>query len=135
MIDCYILYQQVQTGDLKSPKEPRRRAPGKQSRRHMNEMSICTAHVRTWYLVVLALYITMYKCVFFVRPFFSSGPGSFLVLSAPGHAGSSPEHHGASVRPGRCPWHVLWGVKVTSNHGEAFRARRAIQAHANPRSG
>ena len=47
---------------------------------------------------------------------------------------SPPEHEGASVAPGRAPRHVLWGFKVASNHGEAFRARRAIQAHANPRT-
>ena len=63
--------------------------------------------------------------------FFSSGRGSFLVLSAPWHAGSPREHQGASVGPGRHPWHVLWGFKVASPHGEAFRARRAIQATEN----
>ena len=53
--------------------------------------------------------ITMYQYNFFCahRRFFSSGRGSFLVLSAPGHAGSPPEHHGASVDPGRGPWRVL----------------------------
>ena len=74
-------------------------------------------------------------CVFCTSAFFSSGRGSFLVLSAPEDAESPPEHYGASVGPGRGPWHVLWGFKVTSNHGEACRARRAIQAHANPRTG
>ena len=44
--------------------------------------------------------------------FFSSGRGSFLVLSAPGHAGSPPAHHSPSLGPGRGPWHVLWGFKV-----------------------
>ena len=82
------------------------------------------------------IYIIMYKCVVFAhRHFFSSSRVSFLVLSAPGHAGSPPEHHGASVGPDRGPWHVLWGFKVASNHGEVFRARRAIQAHTNPRAG
>ena len=66
---------------------------------------------------------------------FSSGRGSFLVLSAPAHAGSPPEHHGACEGPGLGPLHVLGGSNVTSNHWEAFRARRAIQAHANPRAG
>ena len=66
---------------------------------------------------------------------FSSGRGSFLVLWYPGHAGRPSEHHGASAGPGRGPWHVLWGFEVASNHGEAFRARTAIQAHANPRTG
>ena len=41
----------------------------------------------------------------------------------------------ASVGPGRGPWHVLWGFKVASNDRQSFRARRAIQAHANPRTG
>ena len=67
--------------------------------------------------------------------FFSSGRGSFLVLSAPWRAGSPPEHQGASVGPGLRPWHVLWGLKVASPHWEAFRARRAIRAPANPRTG
>ena len=67
--------------------------------------------------------------------FFSSGRGSFLVHSAPWNAGSRPEHHGARVGLGRRPWHVLWGVKVASPHGEAFQARRAIQAPANLRTG
>ena len=67
--------------------------------------------------------------------FLSPGRGSFLVPSAPGHAGSPPEHHGASSGPGRGPWHVLWGFEVASPHGEGFRARRAIQAHANPCTG
>ena len=60
------------------------------------------------------LYITMYMCVLFCTSFFffSFGRGSFLVLSAPGHAWSPPEHHGASVGPARGPWHVLSGFKV-----------------------
>ena len=41
----------------------------------------------------------------------------------------------ASLGPGRGPRHVLWGFKVASPHGEGFRARRAIQAPANPRTG
>ena len=65
--------------------------------------------------------------------FCSSGRGCFLVLSAPWHAGSPPEHQGASVGPGRRPWHVLWGFEVARPHGEAFRARRAIHAPANAR--
>ena len=78
----------------------------------------------------------MYKYVIYAhRHFFSFDRGSFIVLSALGHAESPPEHHGATVGPGRDPWHVLWGFKVASNHGEAFRARRGIQAHANPRTG
>ena len=41
----------------------------------------------------------------------------------------------ASLGPGRSPWHVLWGFEVASPLGEGFRARIAIQAHANPRTG
>ena len=79
---------------------------------------------------------TSYMCFFvLIVIFFSPGRGSFIVLSAPGHAGSMPEHHGASVGPGRAPWHVLWGFNVESNHGEALRARRDIQAHVDPRTG
>ena len=72
--------------------------------------------------------ITMCKCVFLHVGIFPSSSGSFLVLSALGHAGSPPEHHGASVGPVLGPWHVLWGFKVASDHGEAFRARRVIHA-------
>ena len=80
--------------------------------------------------------ITMYKCVFLAHGhFFSSSRGFFLVLLAPLHAGSPPEHQGPSVGPGRRPWHVLWWFKVASSHGEAFRARRAIQVPENPRKG
>ena len=38
----------------------------------------------------------------------------------------------ASLGPGRGPWHVLWGLKEARPLGEALRARRAIQAYANP---
>ena len=67
--------------------------------------------------------------------FFSSGRGSFLVLSATWHAGSPPAHHAqlwalAEVR-GTCSG----GFKVASPLGEGFRARRAIQLHANSRTG
>ena len=55
-------------------------------------------------------------CFFYTSAFFLFGRESFLVLSAPGHAGRPPEHHGASVGPGRAPWHVLWGFKVASDH-------------------
>ena len=40
----------------------------------------------------------------------------------------------ASLGPGRGPWHVLWRFKVASPLREGFRTRRAIQAHANPRT-
>ena len=56
-------------------------------------------------------YYVRYKCVCFFAHrdlFSSSGRGSFLVLLVPGHTGL----HGASVGPGRGPWHALWGFKV-----------------------
>ena len=40
----------------------------------------------------------------------------------------------ASVGPSQGPWHVLWEFEVASSLGEGFRARRAIYAHANPRT-
>ena len=40
----------------------------------------------------------------------------------------------ASLGSGRGLWRVLWGFKVERPLGEAFRARRAIRAHANPRT-
>ena len=88
------------------------------------------------HIIYIRWHITMYTCVFLhICIFFSTGHGSFLVLSAPQYAWSSPEHHGAGVGPGRGPWHVLWAFKVASNHGEAFWARRAVEIHANPRTG
>ena len=55
------------------------------------------------------------------------------MLSAPWHAVSPPEHHGASLGPGRGA--MLWVFKVTIPYGEGFRARRIIEAHANPPTG
>ena len=75
----------------------------------------------------------MYKIALCQDFFFSFGGGSFLVLSAARHASGPPLHDGASVGPGRAPWRVLWGLKVTkylgmaSNHGVAFRRARAEQ--------
>ena len=71
---------------------------------------------------------------FFHIGIFSLPAAGLFSLSAPGNAGSPPEPHGASVGNRRGPWHVVWGFKVASNHGKAFRARRAIQAHANIRT-
>ena len=70
--------------------------------------------------------------VLHVDIFFSSGRGSFVVLSAPEYAGNPPEHHGANVGPGRGPWHVLWRFKVARTYGEVSGARRAIPARAKP---
>ena len=81
------------------------------------------------------LWLCIHVFCFSHRYFFTSSRVSFLLPSAPGHGGSPHEHHGAGVGPSQGPWHVLWGLNVTSNYGEAFRARRSIQAHANPRTG
>ena len=56
--------------------------------------------------------ITITKFTFSPNTLFSPGGGSFLALSAAGHAGGSREHHGASVVPGRISWRVLSGFKV-----------------------
>ena len=48
----------------------------------------------------------------FRNSLFSSGRGSFLALSAAGHAGDLPVYNGASVGSGRAPWRVLWAFKV-----------------------
>ena len=55
--------------------------------------------------------------------FFLFRPRVFSRALGSGHARSPPEHHSASVGPGRAPWYVLWGFEVASNHGEAFRPR------------
>ena len=44
--------------------------------------------------------------------FLSGARGSFLALSAAGHVGGPPVHHGASLGPGRAPWRVLWAFEV-----------------------
>ena len=87
--------------------------------------------------IIRTAYITMYKYLevnVFLNTgiFFSSGPGSFLVLSGPGHAGSLPKHHGASVGPGRGPWHVVWRSKpqvITGRHSEHVEPSRPMQIH------
>ena len=55
-------------------------------------------------------------CVFFnICRLFSGARGSFLALSAAGHAGGAPVHHGASLGSGRAPWRVLWALKVAKS--------------------
>ena len=80
----------------------------------------------------------MYQCVPFldVCMLFSDGRGFFLALSAAGHAGATPVHHGAKFWPrlgfrGRMLWAFnveIWQV----NHGVAFRGARAEQDNGNP---
>ena len=50
-----------------------------------------------------------------------------------GTQGARPDPH-SRFGYGRGPWHVLWGFNVASPLGEGFRARTAIQVHANPRT-
>ena len=77
----------------------------------------------------------MYKRVF--------GPSAFFLLRPrvfSGDLDSVVRREGArnprtSLGPDRGPRHVLWGFKVASLLGEAFRARRPTQASANPRTG
>ena len=78
--------------------------------------------------------ITMYKCVLALRHFFLFQPRVFLrALGAVARKEPARTPY-ASLGPGQGPWHVLWGFKAASSLGEGFRARRAIQAHANPRT-
>ena len=78
-------------------------------------------------------YIYICKCVFFtLRHLFLLRPRVFpRALGSVAHRGPARTPY-ASLGPGRGPWHVLWGLKVARPLGEAFRARRTIQAHANP---
>ena len=76
----------------------------------------------------------MYKCVFLHIGIFS--------LPAAGHSSCSRLRGTQGARPNTTAqvW-VLAEVRgmcaggLKPHHGEAFRARRAIQAHANPRTG
>ena len=62
--------------------------------------------------------------------FFSSGRGSFLVFSDPWRTGRPPELHTELWDPAEVRGTCSWGVKMARLLREAFRARRAIQAHA-----
>ena len=81
------------------------------------------------------LYYTMYKCVFLAHQhFFLFRPRVFsraLDSVARMEPGRTPR---VSLGPDRGPWHVLWGFKVARPLGEGFRARRTVQAPANPRT-
>ena len=71
-------------------------------------------------------------CFFHPSEFFLLRPRVFpRALGSVAHRELARTPH-ASLGPGRGPRHVLWGFKVARPLGEAFRARRAIQAHANP---
>ena len=82
------------------------------------------------------VHIYIYKCVFLaLQHFFLFRPPVFpRALGSVARREPARTPH-ASLGPGRGPWHVPWGFKVASPLGEGFRARRAIQAPANPRTG
>ena len=75
----------------------------------------------------------MYKYVFLhISIFFSSGRGSFLVLSALGHAGTPPEHHGASVGMAGVRRTCSWSSKsqvTTGRHFEHVEPSRPMPTH------
>ena len=81
------------------------------------------------------LYIYIYKCVFLaLQHFFLFRPRVLpRALGSVERREPARTPH-ASLGPGRGPWHVLWGFEVESPLGEGFRARRAIQVYANPRT-
>ena len=63
---------------------------------------------------------------------FSASRGSFLVLSALGHAGSPPEHHGASVGLAEVRGTCSRGSKsqvTTGRHFEHVEPSRPMQTH------
>ena len=71
-------------------------------------------------------------CFFHPSAFFLFRPGVFpRALGSVAHREPARTQY-ASLGPTRGPWHVLWRLKVARPLGEGFRARRAIQAHANP---
>ena len=86
-----------------------------------------------WSWVAIYIHINTYKCDFFtLRHFFLFRPRLFpRDLGSVAHR-EPARTQCASLGPGRGPWHVIWGLKVSSLLWKAFRARRAIQAHANP---
>ena len=74
----------------------------------------------------------MYKCVLFAHWWFLFRP-----RVSPRVLGSVARRKPARTPRRKCgPWPRsvarALGVKVASDHGEAFRARRAIQAQSNP---
>ena len=85
-------------------------------------------HFNTSRRRTLYIYINVF---FTLRHFFLFRPRVFpRALGSVAHREPSRTQY-ASLGPGLGPWHVLWGLKVARPLGEAFRARRAIQAHVN----
>ena len=71
------------------------------------------------------------------RDFFSSFCRSFVVPSAPGHARSPPEHHDASLGPGRgrgtCSGGSKWGL-TTGRHPEHEWPPGSMQTHVQAKT-
>ena len=99
------------------------------------DVTWCDRYTYTYtYVYILCIYITMCKRVFLALwHFFLFRPRVFSRV-----LGSVVRREHArtprwSLGPGLLPRHVLWGFKAASPPGKGFRARRAIQAHANTR--
>ena len=93
-----------------------------------------TSRTGTLYIYKVYIYLYIYILFFTLRHFFLFRPRGFpRDLGSVAHTEPARTPY-ASLGSGRGLWHVLWGFKVARPLGEAFRARRAIQAHANPRT-
>ena len=66
--------------------------------------------------------------------FFSSGGGSFLELSAPGHARNPPEHQALADVRGTCSRGSKWQV-TTGKHSEHVEPSRPMQTHVQVKKG
>ena len=62
---------------------------------------------------------------------FSSGHGSFFVLSGAEHAGGAHVRFGASLGPGRARWRIIWAFKVART-GSFEGARSATPSLSGP---
>ena len=75
-------------------------------------------------------------CFLALRHFFSSGRGSFLVLSAPWQAGSPPSHNGSSLALvevyDTCSGGSKWQV-FTGSDSEHVEPSRPMQTHVQVR--
>ena len=71
------------------------------------------------YIPILLLCTDVCVVFFNICALFSGARGSFLALSATGHTGDLPVHHGASLGPGRSPWRVLWAFEVVKSNKQS----------------
>ena len=90
-------------------------------------------YVTSLIYVYMLLLIGMNVFFFAHRRFFLFRPRVFSRALGSGARREPARTPRRRCSPGRGPWYVLWGFKVACNRGEAYRARKAIQAHANPR--